>query len=110
MTTTVLEELRVVMGLGPNADVLEEALGALGFAQPGEIDAVDGLAVLVELERRRAAGELVRVYECVHGLFYLPPGMEIDPEQDGDDMVEAHGQALDAAEAKVARDAQADDQ
>ena len=109
MTATVLEELRAVMGLGPDADVLDEVLAALGFAQPGEIDAVDGLAVLLELERRRAAGELVRVYEC-HGLFYLPPGMKIDPEQDGDDMVEAHGQALDAAEAKVARDAQADDQ
>ena len=109
MTATMLEELRVVMGLGPDADVLDEALGALGFAQPGEIDAVDGLAVLLELERRRAAGELVRIYDG-HGLLYLPPGFEIDPEQDSDDMVEADGQALDAAEAKVARDAQADDQ
>ena len=110
MTAAVLEDLRVVMGLGPDADVLEEALGALGFAQPGEIDAVDGMNVLLELERRRAAGELVRIYDPGHGLLYLPPGFESDPELDSDDMVEAASQALDAAEAKVTGHAPANDQ
>ena len=110
MTTTMLDELRVVMGLGPDADVLDEVLASLGFAQPGEIDAVDGMNVLLELERRRAAGELVRIYDPRDGLLYLPPGCEADPELDSDDMVEAASQAVHAAEAKVARDAPANDQ
>ena len=80
--------------------MLDAVLAALGFV--GDIDDVDGLAVLLELERRRAAGELVRSYVRGHGLLYLPPGFKADPEEDGDDMVAAAGRAVDAAERMVA--------
>ena len=52
--------------------------------------------VLLELERRRAAGELVRAWRPKDGLLYFPPDTPDDPD-DSDPVVFATADAVEAA-------------